>query len=188
MEKLTDTTENTVERFLIDYRGDFGWGQSAVEAKEVCGETSNVRSSHGSSAVIECLPAGPGGNDVLAGSPNINDGTIIGEVGLRVIDIRSGDGDRLLNASRRVLACVLIIVSGGYDDGDTTVIKLKMESNVSGIAATPHPPSAYPFNGVVNTDMRFVFQAYGNNRGSAGPHYLFSDPINAGDTAVRRCG
>ena len=124
MKKLTDTTENTIKRFFLDNRGDFGWGQSAVEAEEVCGETGNVRAGHGSSAVDVGLPARESGSDVHAGGPDINDGSIIGEVGFRVIDIRCRDGDRLLNAGRRVLARVLVIVPGGYDDSGTVVVKL----------------------------------------------------------------
>ena len=125
--QLTDTTENAIECFFIDNRGDFGWGQSAVKAEEVCGETGNVRAGHGSSVVGIGLPVIPGGSDVQAGRPDINGSTIIGELGLRVIDSRSSDGDRLLNPGRRVVARVLVKVSSGYDDGDTAVVKLKME-------------------------------------------------------------
>ena len=48
-EKLTDVAKNVLKRLFVDNGGDLGWGQRAVETKEVCGETSNVRSSHGSS-------------------------------------------------------------------------------------------------------------------------------------------
>ena len=44
--KLTDVAENAFERLFIDDRSDLVWGQGAVDAEEVCGETSNVRSSH----------------------------------------------------------------------------------------------------------------------------------------------
>ena len=142
VKKLTDTAENTIKCFFPDSHGDLAWGQSGVEAEEVCGEAGDVRSSHGSSAQDFGLPVFPGGSDVHAGSPDINGGTIIGEVGLRVIDIRSGDGDRLLSAGRRLAARILIIVSSGDDDGDATVVKLKMESHVSDVAATFYPPSA----------------------------------------------
>jgi len=138
-EKLTDTAENTIERFLIDYRGDSGRGQGTVAAEEVCGETGNMRSSHGSPMLLYSPPTSAGRNDVHAGSPDINDGTIIGEPGLRVIEIRSGDGDRFL-AARRGVNRVSVVIPGGYDDGDITVVKLKMESNVRGAAATFHPP------------------------------------------------
>ena len=185
MKKLTDTAENTVKRFFIDNPGDFGWGQSVVEAEEVCGETGNVRAGHGSSVNGVSLPARPGGSDVHAGGPDINDGSIIGEDSLRVIDIRCRDGDRLLNAGRRAVGRVLVFVSGGYDDGDTFIVKLKIESHVSGISAMFHPPSAYPFNGPVNNWSRFATYAYRSNRWIAGPYCLTSDPINASGTVVR---
>jgi len=183
--KLTDTTENTIKCLFIDNRGDFCRGQRAIETKEVCGETGNVRSGHGRSFVDVGLPARPGGYDVQAGSPDINGGTIVGEVGLRVIDVRSGDGDRLLNAGRRVVARVFVIVSGGYDYGDTAVVKLKMKSPVSGVPATFHPVSAYPFNGRVHSDRNIASYAHRSNRGITGPPYLVSDPVNAGNTVVR---
>jgi len=128
MKELTDTAENTIKCFSLNSRGDLGWGQSAVEAEQVCGKTGNVWSSHGSSVDGVDPPVFPGGSDVQAGCPDIDGGTIIGEVGLRVVDIRSSDGDRLLSAGRRLVVCVPVSVSGRHDDGDTTVVKLKVES------------------------------------------------------------
>jgi len=110
---------------------------------------------------------------------------MIGVPGLCVIEIRSCNGDRMLRAGRRVDPRVKVKVSGGYDDGDTTVVKLKVKSDVSGVAATFHPPSAHPFNGLVNSGRRVVTQARRNNRGNAGPRCLFGDPISAGDTVVQ---
>ena len=183
--QLTDTTENTVECLFIDNRGDFGWGQSAVEAEEVRSEAGNMRTGHGSSADGVNLPVRPGGSDVLAGGPDINDGTIIGGVGLRVIDIRIGDGDRLFNAGRRAVDRVLVFVSGGYDDGDTTGAKLKMGSHVSGVPVAFDPPSAHIFNGQVNNGMRSASHAYRNNRRIARSRHLIGNPVNASDTVVR---
>jgi len=40
--KLTNITENTIKCLFVDYLGDLGWSQRAVEAEEVCGETSGV--------------------------------------------------------------------------------------------------------------------------------------------------
>ena len=141
VKQLTDTAENTIECFFIDNRGDFGWGQRAVEAEQVCGETGNMRSGHGSPLHLFSPPTSAGGNDVQAGSPDINGGTIIGFIELFIIERRSGDGDHLLNAGRRVAARILVIVSGRYDDSDTTVVKLKMKSPVSSFAAMFHPAS-----------------------------------------------
>ena len=185
VKKLTDSADNIIKRLFIDNRRDFGWGQSAVEAEEVRSETGNVRTGHGSSADGVNLPVRPGGSDVLAGSPDINDGTIIGGVGLRVIDIRIGDSDRLFNAGRRAVDRVLVFVSGGYDDGDTTGAKLKMGSHVSGVPVTFDSPSAHIFNSQVNNGMRSASHAYRNNRRIARSRHLFGDPVNASDTVVR---
>ena len=99
-EKLTHTAENTIECFRIDYCGDFGRGQSAVEAEEVCGETGNVRSSHGSSVYGAPVNIWAPRVNVTSTWDNGKTNTIIGEPGLRVIDIRSGDGDHSLTAGR----------------------------------------------------------------------------------------
>ena len=85
-----------------------------------------MRSSHGSSRDHIGLSIIPSGNDVQAGSEDINGSAIIGEAGPCITDIRSGDSDRLLSAGRRVVARVIVIVSGGYDDGDAAVIKLEI--------------------------------------------------------------
>ena len=182
--KLTDTAENITQCLFINNLGNSGWGQRAVEAEEICGETSNVRSSHGSSVNGFSLPVIPGGSDVQAGSPDVDGGTPIREVGLCVIDSRSGDGDRLLNTGRRVVARVLVVVSGGHDDSDTAVVKLKMESSVSGVAVTFHPSSAYPFDSPVQSGRSIDPQAHRSNRGIAGPPCFFGDPVDAGDPVV----
>ena len=131
--KLTDVAKNVLKRLFVDNCGDLGWGQRAVETKEVCGETSNVRSSHGSSRDHVGPPIIPSGNDVQAGSEDVNGGTKIGEVSPFIIDIRSGDSDCLLNAGRRVVARVVVIVSSGHGDRDTMFVKLRMESLVSDV-------------------------------------------------------
>ena len=185
--QLTDTTENTIKCFFVDDRGDSGWSQRAVEAEEVCGETGNVRSSHGGSADGVSFLARPGGSDVHAGSPDINAATIIGVAGLRVVDIGIGDGDRLFNTGRRKVARILVFVSGAYDDGDTAVVKLRMETPVNDVVAAFHPPSAYLFHGPVHSDRTAgsANYAHGNNGGITRPPYFSGDPVNPGDTVVR---
>ena len=183
--ELTDTADSIIKCSILDNLGDFGRGQSAVDTEEVCGEAGNVRTCHGSSAENFGPPTRVGGCDVLAGGPDTNASTIIGVAGLRVINIRIGDGDRVLSAGRRLAARVLVIVSGGHDDGDTMVVKLKIESRVSGVPTAFHLPSAYLLNGRVNSDVRFVTYAYGSNRGMASPRCLVGDPLHAGDTVVR---
>ena len=123
---LTDTSENVLKRLFIDKLGDLGRGQRGVDAEEVRGKTSDVRSSHGSSRDHVGLPIVPSGNDVQTRSPDIDGSTEIGEVGLDVGNGRSSDGNSLQNASGRVFARVIVIVSGGYDDGDAAVIKLEI--------------------------------------------------------------
>jgi len=131
--KLTDAGESVLERLRVDKLGDLGRGQSAVEAEEVRGETSNVRSSHGRSRDTLGLPIVPSRNDVQTRSPDINGGTKVGERGLDILDSRSGDGNRLLNTSGRVVACVLVVVPCGYDDSNAAIVKLETESLVSGV-------------------------------------------------------
>ena len=124
--KLTDVAENVLKRPFIDDCGDLGWSQRAVEAEEVCGETSNMRSGHGSSRGQIGLPIIPSGDDLRAGSEDINWGTKIGEDAYFIIVSRRGDSDRLLNASGRAVARVLAVVPCGYDDRDTAVVKLRI--------------------------------------------------------------
>ena len=160
---LTDTSENVLKRLFIDKLGDLGRGQRAVDAEEVRGKTSDVRSSHGSSRDHVGLPIVPSGNDVQARSPDINGCTEIGERGLCILDSRSADGDRLLNASGRVVAGVLVIVSGGYDDCDTAIVKLKMESLVSSVAVTSHSLGAYRYDSLVQGSRSTATQAHRSN-------------------------
>ena len=144
-----------------------------------------MRGSHGSSAQCFSLAVIPGGSDVPTSSPDINGGTIIGEAGLRIIDGGGGNGDRLLNASRRAVDRVLVLVSGGYNDGDTAVVKLRIESLVSGVTVTFYPPSAYRSNSLVHNCRPIASEAHRSNRGTACPPCFSSDPVNAGDTVVR---
>ena len=185
--ELTDTGESFSKCLVIDHLGDFGWGQGTVDAEEVCGESSNVRSSRGCSAGDFSLPIIPGGSDVQAGSPDLDRGTIIGEVGLCVIESRSGDSDRFLSAGRRVFFRVLVLASSGYDDGYTAFVKLKMESVVSGVAVTFHPPSAYLFNSLIHNWRLLPSNAQRSNRGAADSPRLFGNPVDASDTVVRWC-
>ena len=76
--KLTDVTEKVLKGLLINIFGNLGWGQTAVDAEEARSEASNVRSSHRSPRHHVGLPIVPGGNDVQAGSKDINRGAIIG--------------------------------------------------------------------------------------------------------------
>jgi len=144
-----------------------------------------VRSSHGSSGEHFSSPIVPSGDDVQAGSEDVDGGTIIGEVGPRIIEIGSGDGDRLLDACRRVVARVIVIVSGSYDDGDAAVVKLKIESLVNGVTVTFRSLDAYRFDGLVHTCNSPATQAHRSNSGSAGVQCFFRDPEYAGDTVVR---
>ena len=183
--RLTDVTENVLKRLCIDSRGNLVWGQSAVDAEEVCGETSNVRSGHGSTRDRIGPPVVPSGSDVQAGSKDIDGGTIIGEVGPLIIDIRGGDGDRLLSAGRGVVARIVVIVSGGYDDGDAAVVKLEVESLVSSVTVTFRSLGAYRFDGLVHTCNSTATQAHRSNSGSTGVQCFFGDPEHPGDTVVR---
>ena len=144
-----------------------------------------MRGSHGGSRDHIGPPIVPSGNDVQAGSPDVNGSTVIGERGLYVGDGRSGDSKCLLNASGRVLARVVVIVSGGYSNGNTAVVKLKAESRVSGVAVAFDSIGAYRHNSLVEGVRRTTTQAHGSNRGLASPPCLLEDPVNSGDTVVR---
>ena len=120
-----------------------------------------------------------------AGSPDINRGAKVGERGLCVVDSRSGNGDRLLSAGRRVVARVPVVVPGGYDNGNTCVVKLKSKSLVSGAPVTLHSLDTYHFNSLVHGGRSTTTQAHRSNRGLAGPPYFLGDPDHTGDTGVR---
>ena len=180
--RLTDTTENVLKRPITDNPGDLCWGQGTVDAEEVCGETSNVRGSHGSSRDNIGPPIIPSGNDVHAGSPDINRGAPIGEIGLDVGDSRSADCKGLQNARGRIFARVLVVVPCGYGDGNTVVVKLKAESLVSGVAVTFYLLGAYRHNSLVEGFRSTATQAHRSNRGYAGTPCLLGDPIDAGNT------
>ena len=186
--ELTDTGDSIRKCLVTNHLGDFGWGQGTVDAEEVSGESSNMRSSHGSSLAEFSLPVIPGGKNVNAGGPDIDGGTIIGEVGLCVIESGSGDGDRFLNTSRRVPARILGVVPRAYDDGNTVVIKLKMEAHVSGVARRIPSTSTHPFDSPICSGRNGAAYAYRSDRGTADPRYFFRDPINAGDTVVGDMG
>ena len=143
-----------------------------------------MRGGHGSSRDHLGPPIVPSGNDVQAGSEDINGGTVIGEEGPLIIDIRSGDGDRLRNAGRGVVARVIVIVSGSYGDGDAAVVKLKVESFVSGVAVTFHPLGAYQYHSPVEGVRRTATQAHRSNRGFPSRPRCFDDPEHAGDTVI----
>jgi len=96
------------------------------------------------------FPINPSRDYVLPSSPDINAFAIIGEVGLCILESRTGNGDRLLSTGRRVVDRVLVFVSGRRNDGDAAGAKLKAESLVSGVAVTFHLLSAYRVDGLVH--------------------------------------
>ena len=89
------------------------------------------------------------------------------------------------NTGRRLVARVTVIVSGGDHDGDPAVIKLKMGSLVSGVTVMFHALDAYRYNSTVEGVGRTATQAYGSNRGFAGPPHFINDPEHARNTVVR---
>ena len=144
-----------------------------------------MRSSHGSSRDHFSPPIVPSGNDVQAGSEDIDWGTIIREEGPLIIDIRSSDSDRLLNAGGRVVARVIVVVSGGYGYGDAALVKLRVETFVSGVAVKFYQLGAYRYNSLVEGIRRAATQAHRGNRRSSGRPCCFDDPEHAGDTVIR---
>ena len=69
---------------------------------KVCHQSSNMRSCHGGSrdGVGRGVTSVPGGDDVDTRTEDVNDLTVVGEVGDLVVDIGSTDGDGLRNTSR----------------------------------------------------------------------------------------
>lgn len=110
-----------------------------------------MRSSHGGSRGNPCLAIVPGGNDFLTRSEDVEGGPEVGEVGYRIVEVRSTDGDSFTNTGWGDVARVLSIVSGGCDNGDTGIEKLKMESLVSGAAtASVAPLDTYRPNSIID--------------------------------------
>ena len=144
-----------------------GWGQSAVNAEEVRGETSNIGGGHGSSGESFGTPIIPSGSDVQACGEDIDGGTIIGKHSPAIGESRSGDSDRLPHAGRRGVAAVPVFTASGYDDGNTAVEKLKMESPVNGVAVTFHLFGTYRPNGRVDTAGSTATYAHRSDRGFA---------------------
>jgi len=62
----------------------------------------------------------PGGDDRDTRSPDVDNGTIVGEGSLGIVDIRGSDGDGRGGASWRSVGSVDIGVTSGNDDVDTT--------------------------------------------------------------------
>jgi len=164
------------------------WAHGGVGAEEVRRESGNVEGGHRSSRQDFRLSIVPGGSDVRTGSPDVNGRTVIGELGLGVVESRSRDRDYFLNAGGRVAARVGVVVSGGHDDGNTGVlVELKMESHVSGVD-TSHPLDTYRFDSLVDAVGATAGKAHSDDAGSGGLDHIFFDPLNAGDTVGRRRG
>ena len=144
-----------------------------------------MRGSHGSSRDRFGSPVIPSGSDVQAWAEDINGGTIIGERGSAISDGGSGDGDRFPHAGGRAVAAVPVIISGGYDDSNTAMVKLNMGSHVSGVILASHPLGTYRPNSLVDTVRGTATQAHRSNGGFAGRRCLLGDPVEAGDAAVR---
>ena len=82
------------------------------------------------------------------------------------------------------MARVTVIISGGYYDGNTAVVKLKMKPLVS-VGVGFYPLSAYRYNSPVRGGGSATTQAHGSNRGFAGPPRFLGDPVNTGNTVVQ---
>ena len=119
-----------------------------------------------------------------AGSEDVDGDTEIGKAGLRIIEGRSSDSDRFLDAGRGGVARVLIVVSGGDDDSNTALEKLKIESLINKAAVTFRQLGTYCFNSHVYGVRSIATQTYRSNGGFTGPRRFFSNPVDAGDPVV----
>ena len=89
-----------------------------------------MRGGHGSSGKDLGRSVVESRDDVEAGSPDINTGAEVREGSFGVGDGGGGNGDGLLDTSRRTVGNVLVLVPGSNDNGDTGVKKLDEEQEI----------------------------------------------------------
>jgi len=122
---LTNSSNDVVECLVLDGGFNLGRVQRTIETEEVSDETSNVWGGHGSSGKGLSRSIVGSGDDVETRSPDINASTEVGERSLGVVNSGCSDGDSLLDASRGDIDNVLVLVSGGNDNGNTGVKELE---------------------------------------------------------------
>lgn len=85
-----------------------------LKREEICKETGNVRASHRSAgnSLDGIRAASPGGLDVESRCEDINTLAIVGEIGTLIGQSGSSDSDSFSGGSRRVVACISIIITG----------------------------------------------------------------------------
>ena len=115
--------ESSLELLGADISDSEGRVLGGLEGKKVGKETSNVGRSHRGTGdgVDGVLAANPGGLDVEAGSKDVVALAVVGEVGALVSESAGTNGDGVLSSSRRVVARISVVVTGGNSEVDTGV-------------------------------------------------------------------
>ena len=115
--------ESSLELLGADISDSEGRVLGGLEGKKVGEETSNVGRSHRGTGdgVDGVLAANPGGLDVKTGSKDVVALAVVGEVGALVSESAGTNGDGVLSGSRRVVARVSVVVTGGNSEVDTGI-------------------------------------------------------------------
>jgi hypothetical protein len=115
--------ESSLELLGADISDSEGRVLGGLEGKEVGKKTSNVGRGHRGTGdgVDGVLAADPGGLDVKTRSKDVVALAVVGEVGALVSKSAGTDGDGVLSGSRRVVAGVSVVVTGGNSEVDTSV-------------------------------------------------------------------
>lgn len=118
-----DRDESSLELLGADISDSEGRVLGGLEGKKVGKETSNVGRGHRGTGdgVDGVLAANPGGLDVKTGSKDVVALAVVGEVGALVSESAGTNGDGVLSGSRRVVARVSVVVTGGNSEVDTGI-------------------------------------------------------------------
>lgn len=97
--------------------------RGGLEGDKVDQQASNVRRGHGSARddVGGVVAANPGGQDVETRSEDVSALSVVGEVRTLVSKCRGTNGDGLLGSSRRVVASISIVITGGNGEVKTSL-------------------------------------------------------------------
>jgi hypothetical protein len=115
--------EVSLELLGADVSDSEGRVLGGLERKKVGKETSNVGRGHGGTrdGVDGVLAANPGRLDVKTRSKDVVALAVVGEVGALVSESAGTNGDGVLSGSRRVVARISVVVTGGNSEVDTGV-------------------------------------------------------------------
>ena len=130
---LTDTSQSVLGGQVLKLGLHSRRRDIALLGDEVCDNTSNVRGGHGSAGdgASRGVAADPSRDGVNTGSPDVDDGTVVGEGGLGIGDGRGSDGDGGGSTSRGGVGSVDVGVTGGDDNVDASAGQLEGRGSVN---------------------------------------------------------